>query len=306
VRSSGARAIVLGSGAGGGLPQWNCGCRQCQSARAGDGRISPRGQASLALTGDGVRWLIVNASPDLRSQIITCSALAPAPGERGSPISDVLLTGGEIDQIAGLLTLREGHAFRLHATSEVLGILAANPIFDALAASRVERRVIRPPSHIEVSGLAVECVALPGKTPLFLERDGSADPGETLALLARPLAGGLGVAYVPGCAEITPALRSLLAASDIVMMDGTVFHDDELARTGYGTKSGRRMGHLPIAGDGGTLAALADLAPRRRIYTHVNNTNPVLAADTPERAYLTEAGIELAYDGMEIALEPVA
>ncbi|TDR85328.1 pyrroloquinoline quinone biosynthesis protein PqqB [Enterovirga rhinocerotis] len=302
---TGARAIVLGSGAGGGLPQWNCGCRHCALAREGDARVVPRSQASLALTGNGRHWLIVNAAPDLRSQIIACTSLSPERGTRASPITDVILTGGEIDQIAGLLTLREGHAFRISATSEVLIILSANPIFDALDPKNVERRVVRPPCRIELAGLAIECIALPGKAPLYLERDGAADPGEMLALLARPLAGGLGIACVPGCAAITPALQSLLARADIVLMDGTVFHDDELARAGMGTKTGRRMGHLPIAGEGGTLSTLTDLAPRRRIYTHVNNTNPVLLADSPERGVLDAAGIELAHDGMEIALEPV-
>lgn len=303
---TGARAIVLGSGAGGGLPQWNCGCRQCALAREGDPRLAPRGQASLALTGNGRDWLIVNASPDLRSQIIACPALAPPPGTRASPISDVILTGSEIDQIAGLLTLREGHAFRIHAMADVLDILAANPIFDALDPARVERRPMRPPCRIEAAGLVIEALGLPGKAPLFLERDGEADPGETLALFARPVAGGRALAYVPGCAALTLGLRGLLEGADVVLMDGTVFHDDELARAGLGTKTGRRMGHLPMAGEGGTLSALGDLAPRRRLYTHINNTNPVLLPDAPERLALDEAGIELAHDGLEISLEPTA
>lgn len=304
--SAGARAIVLGSGAGGGLPQWNCGCPQCALARNGDIRVVPRAQASLALTGNGRDWLIVNASPDLRSQLIACPCLAPAPGSRVSPISDVILTGSEIDQIAGLLTLRERHAFRIHATTDVLDILAANPIFDALDPARVERRPMRPPCRIEAAGLVIEAIALPGKAPLFLERGGEADPGETLALLARPATGGQALAYVPGCAAITPDLEALLEGADVVLMDGTVFHDDELARAGLGTKTGRRMGHLPMSGEGGTLSAFGDLAPRRRLYSHINNTNPVLLADAPERRVLDEAGIELAHDGLEISLEPIA
>ena len=298
------RAIVLGAGAGGGFPQWNSAGPGCRRSRAGDPAALPRSQASLALSADGERWLLVNASPDLRQQIAATPALHPRPGSlRNSPIAAVLLTAAEIDTIAGLLHLRERQPFTLLGAAPSLAVLANNPIFSALDPAFVERRVIELDQAFEVLGIAVTADAVPGKVPLFAEA--GTDPGVTEAGEAVGVAlaaGGGALHYVPGCAMMTPALRARLAGAACVMFDGTLFTDDEMIRLGAGPKTGRRMGHMPMTGPGSTLEAFADLPVGRRLFVHLNNTNPALLTDSPERAQLAAAGWEVAEDGMEIRL----
>ena len=295
------RAIVLGSAAGGGYPQWNCRCPVCRLAWDKDDRVRPRTQASLAVSVDGARWILLNASPDLRAQLAATGALQPNSGVRGSPIAAVVLTGAEIDQIAGLLDLREREAFSIHATREALDIVAGNPIFDALAADVVERRAVVLGEPFNVAGIGVELFAAPGKVPLYLEREGAQSNEASVNAGAELSAGGRRLVFVPGAAALTPALTARLARADIVFFDGTLFTDDEMIRTGSGAKTGRRMGHMPIDGDGGSLSALAGLSARR-IYIHINNTNPILIDGSAERRRVEAAGIEVAEDGMEIVL----
>lgn len=298
------RAIVLGAGAGGGFPQWNSAGPGCLRARAGDPAAPPRTQASLAVSADGERWLIINASPDLRQQIAATPALHPRPGTlRNSPIAAVLLTGAEVDTIAGLLHLRERQAFALLGTKQSLSVLDENPIFRALNPDFVTRRAIAPGDSLDLLGLSVAIHAVPGKVPLFAEAGGDpgvADQGETIGVALS--AGGGTLHYVPGCAAMTPALRERLAGAACVLFDGTLFTDDEMIRMGAGPKTGRRMGHMPMTGPGSTLEAFEGLGVARRIFVHVNNTNPALLTDSPERAALAAAGWEVAEDGMEIRL----
>ena len=285
------------------MPQWNCGCTVCALIRARDPRVRPASQAGLAVSGDGLGWVLVNASPDLRAQLDACAHLHPR-GLRHSPVTDVILTGAEVDQVAGLLTMREGSAFRLHATAAVHAELAANPIFDVLRPEAVERRTLTLPGIVEAADLRIEIIPVAGKPPLYLEDKASPfgpDDSEAIGLLIAASTGRQ-LAYVPGCAALTPALLDLLQRADVVLFDGTLFRDDEMTAAGLGPKTGLRMGHLPMTGDNGTLDLLRGLAPRRCVYTHINNSNLVLVAGSPERLLLEEAGVEIAFDGMEIAL----
>jgi pyrroloquinoline quinone biosynthesis protein B len=295
-------AIVLGSAAGGGLPQWNCSCPVCRLARSDDARVLPRTQASLAISADGARWTIVNASPDLRAQIAATPALHPN-GLRGSPIEAVVLTGAEIDQVAGLLHLRETHPFSLHGTAAVLDILAKNSLFDALAGGTVARQVMRPGVSFELpGGLAAQAFPVPGKVPLYMESGEPkmfGDNSPNVGIEVR--AAGARFVFIPGAAQVTLAMQERMQAADVVFFDGTLYQDDEMIVAGVGTKSGLRMGHMPIDGEEGSLAALARIYARR-VYIHLNNTNPVLIEDSPERKRVQAAGFEVAYDGMEIVL----
>jgi pyrroloquinoline quinone biosynthesis protein B len=299
----GLTAIVLGAAAGGGFPQWNCRCPVCCLAWSGDGRVKPRTQASLAVSADGKHWTILNASPDLRAQLQGTPALHPHAGVRGSPIAAVVLTGAEVDQMAGLLTLRERQEFSVHATAETLKALDANPIFRVLAPGLVTRTAVTLGTPFALpGGVEAELFAVPGKVALYLEDDDPALDAETGANVGVELVhGGRRLAYVPGAAGVPPALRARLAGADVVLFDGTLFRDDEMTATGTGSKSGRRMGHMPVGGADGTLATLSGL-PGRVILTHINNTNPILIEDSPERRQVEAAGFEVAEDGMEIVL----
>ncbi len=293
------RILILGSAAGGGLPQWNCGCRNCVKARRGE--IPSRSQSSIAVSADGETWAVVNASPDIRAQLTASPALHPS-GPRASPIRGVLLTNGDIDHVAGLLTLREQQPFRLYHTSEIGAVLRDNRIFDALNAELVERRTMTLGEPVEIApGVTAEMFAVPGKVALFMEEgkvrtdlEGEQTVGVRLG------AGGSSAFYIPGCARMTGALAERLRGAQLVLFDGTLWQDDEMIRTGVGRKSGARMGHMTMQGPDGSLAAFSRLDVARKIYVHINNTNPVLDPETPERRAVEEAGWIVAEDGMEL------
>jgi pyrroloquinoline quinone biosynthesis protein B len=302
-------AFILGAAAGGGFPQWNCNCDVCQLAWAGDPRVKPRTQASIAVTTspngstDGVSpYTLVNASPDLRQQIIATPALQPR-GLRTSPIAAVVLTGGEIDQTAGLLTLRERGPFGLYGTAGTLSALASNSMFSALATDVVARKPVEPGTPFALpGGIVAEMFLVPGKLPLYLEGNNPQLEAETEANVGIELrANGARLVFIPGAARLTPAMAERLADADVVLFDGTLFSDDEMIVAKAGVKTGRRMGHMPIGGPDGTLKALAGLA-RRRILIHINNTNPVLVEGSPQRRAVEAAGFEVAEDGMRIEL----
>jgi pyrroloquinoline quinone biosynthesis protein B len=292
-------AIVLGSAAGGGFPQWNCRCPTCELAWSGDPRARPRTQAGLAISA-GSGWILINASPDLREQIRNTPVLRPHSGLRGSPIHAVVLTGAEIDQIAGLLSLREGTPFALYATSAAHAAMAANNMFAALV-SMTRHRVVLGERFI-VGGIETELFAVPGKTPLYLEGGKSALCAEEEANVGVELRhGSARLIFVPGAAGVNEAVHRRLAQADVILFDGTLYDDDEMLRLGVGMKTGFRMGHMPIAGESGSLAALGGLASRR-IYVHINNTNPIHILNSPERKAVEAAGWQIAEDGMEIVL----
>ena len=299
-------AIVLGSAAGGAFPQWNCRCPVCALAWAGDPRVKPRTQASLAVSAGDGRWTLLNASPDLGAQIRSTPALHPKGGKsgqdlRGSPIDAVVLTGGEIDQIAGLLSLREGTPFTLYATSSSHAAVAANAMFGAMTA--MTRRAVNPGERFVLAGgIEASLFMVPGKLPLYLEGENPETELESAANVGIELQrNGARLIFVPGAAAVTQAMRERFARADVILFDGTLFSDDEMLRSGTGEKTGRRMGHMPIDGDGGTLQALDGLTARR-IFVHINNTNPIQIDGSSERAKVEAAGWQVAEDGMEIVL----
>ncbi len=298
------QALVLGSAAGGGVPQWNCRCPICALAWAGDPRVAPRTQSSLAVSVDEEHWLLINAAPDLRQQIAGNAALHPRAGLRHTPIGAVLLTNGDVDHVAGLLSLRESQTFSLFSTSRVLDSLADNSVFNVLSPRFVARSAVCLHDTFEpIQGLKVTLFPVPGKVPLWLENAEPVIGEETEATVGAILdAGGRRLAYIPGCALVTEALRQQIRYVDALLFDGTVFRDDDLIRAGVGQKTGWRMGHMPMEGEGGSIHALADLAIGQKIFVHLNNTNPALVEGSDERGFVERAGWQIAYDGMKVVL----
>src|SRR4029079_12208656 len=257
----GLTAIVLGAAAGGGFPQWNCNCDVCRLAWAGDPRVRARTQASLAVSADGTRWTLLNASPDLRAQIQATQVLQPK-GLRDSPIEAVVLTGGEIDQTAGLLSLRERSPFTLMGTAATLAAVADNPMFGVLAPDVVSRRAITPGKKFALGGgLQAEFFMVPGKLPLYLEGDNPQTAEESAANVGVEISdGGKRLAYIPGAAEMTPSLRHRLSHADVILFDGQLFTDADMIRPVTGKKACLRMVHMPIYGEGGSLLTLQPLS----------------------------------------------
>ena len=304
--------LVLGSAAGGGFPQWNCNCANCRRARSGDPAAPSRTQSSLAVSADGERWLLLNASPDLRQQIGANAALHPRQGARHSPIAAVVLSNGDIDHVAGLLSLRENQPFAVYASDRVQAVLRDNTVFNVLNPTVVARRALVLDQPIDIVdgkdnplGLRVTAFAVPGKVALYME-NAAAGPGfgtqsgDTIGL--EVASGRHRFFYLPACAALSPELSARLRGAPLVFFDGTLWQDDEMISMGVGAKTGRRMGHMSISGEDGSLAAFAGLGVQRRIYVHINNTNPILIAGSPERLQVEAAGWEVAYDGMETRL----
>jgi pyrroloquinoline quinone biosynthesis protein B len=297
------RVRILGSAAGGGFPQWNCRCPTCEAARAG-ARAVARTQSSLAIRGGEGPWFLVNASPDLRQQL---EALTPEPvnGVRSAPIAAVLLTDAEIDHTAGLLLLREsGSPVRVYGDAGVGRALRDGypvlPILERYCGVLWTALAPEHPTEIEGSSLTVEPFDVGGDAPRYL--DGSGVELQASGFVFRDRVGDGVVTYVPGLARLDEAVLSRFAASDLVLVDGTFWRDDELARLGISSRSARDMGHVPLSGPDGTLDVLAALTRPRTALVHINNTNPILLEDSPEREAVTRAGIEVGYDGFEVEL----
>ena len=296
-------ALVLGSGAGGGVPQWNCGCRVCRLAWSGDKRVKPRTQAGLAVSVDGENWLLLNTSIDLRQQILATAALHPRGAGRHSPIRAIVLTNAEVDSSAGLLALRERQPFAIFGTQATLDAIGANRMFDVVDRAVATRHAIRLGEQFEpLPGIKLELFAVPGKVPLWLEEGdvSSEEVGEETVAIAVEAAGKK-LVYAPACAHVTEDLHARIANADVLFFDGTLFADDEMIANGLGDKTGRRMGHSPVSGPGGTLDALLRHGHVRRILIHINNSNPILIEGSPEEAKVRAAGWEIAFDGMEVA-----
>jgi pyrroloquinoline quinone biosynthesis protein B len=297
------RARILGSAAGGGFPQWNCRCPTCEAARDGtDAR--PRTQSSLAIRGADGPWFLANASPDLREQL---AGLAPdgANGVRATPVAGVLLTDAELDHAAGLLLLRESStALRVYGSDQVRRALTDGyPVLRILAAyCGVEWRTLEPGGTLAIDGssLEVESFTAGGDAPRYLS--GIDADFEATGLVFRDRSTGGVLTYVPGLARLDDDLRGRLAASDVVLVDGTFWRDDELGRLGISDRTASQMGHVPLSGPEGTLAALAGLERPRSILVHINNTNPVLLERSPEHEAVLRAGVEIGYDGLEVEL----
>ncbi|MCF2523158.1 pyrroloquinoline quinone biosynthesis protein PqqB [Bradyrhizobium sp. G127] len=307
------RVVVLGAAAGGGVPQWNCNCGICRAARGARPELQAT-QASIAVSADNENWFLVNASPDLRQQFIATPQLHPRAGHlRHSPIAGVILTNGEVDAVAGLLSLREGWPFTIYAHQRVLSILKSNSIFNVLDEKRVRRMPIEFGVAFEPvlpdgspSGLEILPFAAPGKRAWYLEGiahpdGGDGDHGDTLGLRIADKRSGQHLYFLAACAALTPDLRQRLRGAPLIFFDGTLWSDDEMIAAGLGAKTGQRMGHMAMSGEEGAMAALADLGIARKIFLHINNSNPALLPDSDERAAVERAGWQIPSDGTEIA-----
>jgi pyrroloquinoline quinone biosynthesis protein B len=305
------RIRVLGSAAGGGFPQWNCGCGNCRGVRDGTIRAEARTQESVAVSADGEHWFLLNASPEIRAQIESFPPLHPRSA-RHSPIAGVLVTNGDLDHCLGLLSLRESHPIVVYATEVVRrGFTDGNVLYRTLERfpAQVTWRILKGGCEEPLTapdgrptGLTVEAVPLPGKPPLHLVGLTPSDPEDNVGFKIRERSTGQVLAYFSGVARVSPSVAHALDDSTCVFFDGTFWSADELPAQGLGTKRAEDMAHVPIGGEDGSLRALSGLGASRRVYIHVNNTNPVLREDSAERRALRAAGWDVAHDGMEITL----
>ena len=307
------RVVVLGAAAGGGVPQWNCGCPVCRSARADHPELQST-QASIAISADNEHWFLVNASPDLRQQLIATPQLHPKAGQlRHSPIAGVILTNGEVDAVAGLLSMREGSPFTLYAHERVLAILRSNSIFNVLNEKNVKRQGIEADQAFEPalpdgspSGMEILPFEVPGKGAWYLEGKahpaGSEGAGDTLGLRIMDKRSGKYFYFLAACARVTDDLKSRLAGAALVFFDGTVWRDDELIAAGLGNKTGQGMGHISMSGDQGVIESLKGLDIGTKVFLHINNSNPALLHGSDERKTAEQAGWRIPADGMEITL----
>lgn len=306
---------VLGAAAGGGFPQWNCNCRNCAAVRSKAPGYRARTQSSLAVSADGTDWVLLNASPDLRQQINETPQLGSvAQGNlRNSPIKAAVVTNGDVDHVTGLINLREAQPLFVYGAKRVMDTLAANSIFNVLADGVVARHDLPMDRELAVegpsgpTGITVAAFDVPGKVALYLE-DATAGgnfgsrSGDTIGLKVSAPASGKHFYYIPGCAELDERLRQRLQGAPLVFFDGTLYTDDEMLQQGLMPKTGARMGHMSISGPAGSIAAFKDLNIPRKIYVHINNSNPVLNEASPERRATEQAGWEVGYDGMEVHL----
>ncbi|MGH7579304.1 MAG: pyrroloquinoline quinone biosynthesis protein PqqB [Gemmatimonadales bacterium] len=301
------QVILLGTAAGGGFPQWNCWCPTCRVARRAPGRARHRSQSSAAVSADGRRWFLLNASPDVHAQLGRLPAGEPA-GTRHAPVEGVVLTDAELDHTLGLLLLREAGYLQVHATPAVRDILERDsrivPVTRAFAEVRLEELPLGDGTPLSYrdgcpSGLTVSGFAVPAGPPRFASGD---RPGHTVGLLIRDQATSGVCAFVPGCGGLDQTLLDLLGQAELVLFDGTFWTDDELIGLGIGRRTAREMDHLPVSGPDGSLERLAGLPGRERVYTHINNTNPMLLEDSAERREVERRGLSVGADGMRFTL----
>lgn len=303
---------VLGSAAGGGFPQWNCACANCGGMRNGLIAASPRTEESIALSADGTTWFLINASPDIRAQIERFDALHPRQS-RSTPIQAIFLTNGDLDHCLGLLSLRENHRLVLYATDSVRrGFTEGNVLYRTLQrfADQVTWRTLKPDVEEPVlladgrpSELTVTAVAVPGKLPIHLEGlVSSSEADMNVGLRFRQSTNGRMLAYFPAVGRITSSVLNALEGAGCVMFDGTFWSSDELSAPGFLAKSAEDLAHCPVGGSEGSLSILSNIAAPRRVFIHINNTNPMLREDSRERKLVEAARWEVAWDGMEILL----
>ena len=306
---------VLGSAAGGGFPQWNCNCTNCSGFRSGTLHAAARTQSSIALSADGDRWYLINASPDVRQQINASPWLSPRTVPRGTPPRDtpihaILLTNAEIDHIAGLLSLRESQPLCLYSTQQVRDwVLESNVVFQGLFRSPTKNlwQLVSTTGSQDLigidgreSGLRYEAFLVPGKPPAYLSGPVAAWQEATIGYTLSDVRSGRSLVYLPAIKQLDAAVKRRLDQCECFFLDGTCWSDDELVRKGLSQKTSLSMGHVPICGPDGSLSQLANVRRARRIYTHLNNTNPLLIEDSPERGEVEEAGWEVAFDGMTL------
>ncbi len=301
------RILVLGSSAGGGFPQWNCNCRNCRGVREGTLSAKPRTQSSIAVSADSESWVLINASPDILAQLKANPVLQPARRIRDTGIAGIILVDSQIDHTTGLFMLREGAPLQVYSTASVReDLTSGNPIFNVLSSyCTVEWHQVRTGESFSVPGVErLSFVAIPvaSKAPPFSPHRERPRGDDNIGLLVRDAASGGTLFYAPGLAEIDEAIASAMRRADCLMVDGTCWTDDEMIRIGAGHKRALEMGHLAQSGEKGMIAQLRRFPGPRKILIHINNTNPILDEDSPERAELEREGIEVAYDGMEVTL----
>lgn len=296
------RVRVLGSSAGGGLPQWNCGCEYCVRARSGDPNVPPRHQPSVAVSGDGKRWSVINGSPDIRSQLAAFPGLHPRPGTRDIPLDTLLVTNADIDHTLGLLVLRESLPHRIVSTPWIRdAMLEHNVVFRVLDPAWGTAKLDQPIVLDRDGHLEARFFPVPGKVPYWLASpDGLAQnsPEATLGVRITDTRSGARLVYAPGSKTLDPGTMAELESADCAFVDGTFYTLLELQASRPGAVDAVTMGHVPISGPEGSLAQLSKLGARC-LYIHINNTNPILDRNSEEAAAVRTAGVEIAEDGME-------
>lgn len=302
---------VLGSAAGGGFPQWNCNCSNCAGFRAGTLNAKARTQSSIAISENGVDWILFNTSPDIRQQMADFAPLQPNRALRDTGIAHIIFMDSQIDHTTGLLMLREGCPHDIWCTAPVARDLTENfPLFTMLKhwdGNHINTIPTDGYQPIEftipaVKHLRFTAIPLLSNAPPYSPRRNNPDPGDNIGMLVLDTRTGKRVFYAPGLGEMQAHLPPLMADADLLLVDGTVWRDDEMQHAGVGTRTGRQMGHLPQSGEGGMIALLDSFEKPRKVLIHINNTNPILNEDSPERAILKAHGIEVAYDGMSFEL----
>jgi pyrroloquinoline quinone biosynthesis protein B len=303
------RVRVLGAAAGGGFPQWNCNCPNCHRLRTRQIKATARTQSSITVSADGVHWVLCNASPDIRAQLQAFPAMQPGRAIRDTAIIGVVLMDSQIDHTTGLLMLREGKPLEVYCTEMVhQDLTTGNPLFNILehyCGVNWHPVPVEAGAHFTVHGaesLRFTAVPLHSKAPPYSPHRQAPHVGDNIGLRVADLGTGKSLFYAPGLGEIEAHLTPYLTACDCLMVDGTFWRDDELVAAGIASKRARDMGHLALSGEGGMLSVLKPLQQPRKILIHINNTNPILDEESPERAAVEAAGIEVAYDGMEITL----
>ncbi|MDQ2766915.1 MAG: pyrroloquinoline quinone biosynthesis protein PqqB [Gemmatimonadota bacterium] len=298
--------ILLGTAAGGGFPQWNCWCPTCRVAREEPLRARPRTQSSIAFSVDGLRWFLGNASPDVREQLAQLPH-EPVEGVRHVPVEGIVLTDAELDHTLGVALLREGRLLQLIATPAVLRTLAEDsrvlPVTQAFATVQTTEIALGEATPLNYrdgssSGITIEMRAVRGDAPRFARKE---EVGHTVAAFITDTASGKSFAFVPGCGGLGPKLLARLEV-DLLLFDGTFWAEDELTRLDISTRPASSMGHIPVSGPEGSLAALSQLSCGQKVYTHINNTNPMLIESSPERAVVEAAGMVVGMDGMRFEI----
>ena len=309
------KIIVLGSAAGGGFPQWNCNCHNCAGVRNGTLNATARTQSSIAVSADGDRWVLINASPDILAQIRATPALQPARAGRDSGIAAVMLMDAQVDHVTGLLMLREGKPLPLYCTASVWGDLNSGlplvpvlshycgVLWHELAVAGTVADASSPSLQVPgVEGIRFTPLALSSKAPPYSPHRQRPEIGDNIGLLIEDMASGKSVFYAPGLGAIDPHVEAAMRKADCVLVDGTFWRADEMIELGFSTKSAADMGHLPQSGETGMIAVLERIGARRKVLIHINNTNPILDEDSEQRAILVRHEIEVAFDGMEICV----
>ena len=299
---------ILGSAAGGGFPQWNCNCRNCDGLRKGQINARPRTQSSIAISDGGGNWVLCNASPDIRTQLEQTPVLQPGRHMRDTAIGGIILMDSQIDHTTGLLTLREGCPHQVWCTEMVHEDLTTGfPLFNILDHwnGGLQWNRIELDAGFTIPAcpaLHFTPIPLRSAAPPYSPHRNNPHPGDNIGLLVRDTNTDSVLFYAPGLGQLSSQVHDAMAMADCLLVDGTLWREDEMAHAGVGTKLGSEMGHLPQTGEGGMIEVLNAYPDSRRVLIHINNTNPILDEDSPERAELTRHGIEVAHDGLEINL----